>query len=101
MSAIQWAEFVSDLQHAKQVTHIKLSDNNLGDIGTLLVSPHMTQLQEVEIKNIFMSARLWAEFVSSLLGVQHTVHVNLEGTNIDKGHSEHHTQLPTFHSVTL
>ena len=74
---------VSALQHLTQLRHIKLLRIDLGDAGTLLVTPHMTQLQKVELESVKMSARRWTEFVSSLLSVQHTVHVTLEKTTID------------------
>ena len=83
MSARRWTEFVSSVQHATQLTHIKMSSINLGDAGTLLVTRHMTQLQKVELRDVKMSARRWTEFVSSLLSVQHTVHVTLWESNID------------------
>ena len=73
---------ISALQNLTQLTCIKLEDIDLGDVGTLLVTPHMTQLQKVELESVKMSARRWTEFVSSLLSVQHTVHVTLDNTNI-------------------
>ena len=83
MSARTWTEFVSSLQHATRLTLIKLSSIDLGDAGTLLLTRYMTQLQKVELSTFNMSARRWAEFVSSLLSVQNTIHVTLEHTNID------------------
>ena len=83
MSGRRWTEFLSSLQHATQLTHIKLSRIDLGDDCTLLVTPHMTQLQEVKLHKVKISSRRLAEFVSSLLSVQHTVHVKLWGTYID------------------
>ena len=74
---------VSTLQQLTQVRHIHILCIDLGDAGTLLVTPHMTQLQKLELKCVKMSARRWTEFVSSLLSVQHTVHVTLKDTNID------------------
>ena len=74
---------VSALQHLAQVRHINLEDIDLGDADTLLVTPRMTQLQKVELRKVKMSARRWTEFVSSLLCVQHTIHVSLAGTDID------------------
>ena len=77
------AAVVGTLQHLTQLTHIKLSEINLGDKGTLLITPHMTQLQKVELSDVRMSARRWRKFVASLLSVQHTVHVTLTWINID------------------
>ena len=77
------AVVVSALQHLTQLTHIELWYIDLGDAGTLLVTPHMTQLQKVTLWSVRMSARRWAEFLSSLLSVQHTVHVTLRGIDID------------------
>ena len=84
MSARRWTEFLSSLQHVPQLTHIKLSSSiDLGDACTLLLTPHMTQLQKVKLKHVKMSPRRWRELVSSLLSVQHTVHVTLKYTDID------------------
>ena len=77
------AAVVSALQHLTQLTHIELGWIELGDDATLLVTPHMTQLQEVKLTHVDMSARRWTEFVSSLLRVQHKVTVSLIWTNID------------------
>ena len=86
MSDRRLSDFVSSLQFATQLTHIKLGRIDLGGAGTLLVTPHMTQLQKVELRE--------AEFVSSLLSVQHTVHVSLTWTDIDKD------TVKTIHSST-
>ena len=75
---------VSALQHLTQLIHIKLEDIDLGDDGTLLVTAHMTQLREVLLSKVRMSARRWTEFVASLLSVQHRVHVTLTDTDIDR-----------------
>ena len=83
MSGRRWGEFFSSLQDATQLTHIRLHKINLGDACTLLVTPHMTQLQGMKLFRVNMSARRWKEFVSSIFTVQHTVHVTLEYTNID------------------
>ena len=82
MSGRRWTEFFSSLQHATQLTNIKLEWIDLGDAGTLLVKTHMTQLQEVKLNHVTMSGRRWAAFVESLLTIQHRVHVTLEETNI-------------------
>ena len=74
---------ISALQNLTQVRHIKLLHIDLGDASILLVTPQMTQLQKVELREVKMSARRWTVFVSSLLSVQHTFHVTLEETNID------------------
>ena len=92
MSARRWAEFFSRLQHATQLTHIKLRCINLRDNGPLLVTPHMARLHKVELRGVKMSPRRWAEFLSSLLTVHHTVHFTLEDTNIDG------TTVKTIHS---
>ena len=81
---MRWAEFVSSLQNATQLTHLKLSDFDLSDISTLMITAHLTQLQEVELEKMKISATGWEEFISSLHNVQHTVHVILKGTNIDE-----------------
>ena len=90
------AAVVSALQHLKQVRHIKLEDIDLGDDGTLLVTPHMTQLQKVGLTGIKMSARRWAEFVSSLISVQHKVYITLERTDIDDAAVKTITSSPNF-----
>ena len=74
---------VSALQHLTQLKHIRLECTFPYDEGTLLVTPRMKQLQTVEMYKVNMSARRWTEFISSLLTVQHTVHVTLNDTNID------------------
>ena len=76
------AAVVSALQHLTQLTRIKLSHIDLGDVGLLLKS-HMTRLQKVKLGWVKTSPRRWREFVWSLLNVQHTVHVTLEFTDID------------------
>ena len=83
MSGTRWAEFFSSLQDATQLTHISLNRINLDDDCTLLVTPHMTQLKEVDLWNVKMSPRRLSEFVASLLTVQHILYVKLSGTNID------------------
>ena len=83
MSDRRWTEFFSSLQHATQLTHIELESIDLGDACTLLITPQMTQLQEVKLKRVKMSSRRWTEFVSSLLRVQHKVTVTLKWTNVD------------------
>ena len=83
MSERRWTEFFFSLQHATRLTHIGLVFINLGDNATLLVTPHMSQLQEVKLTKVEMSGRRWTEFVESLLKVQHKVTVILEETNID------------------
>ena len=83
MSDRRWTEFFSSLQHATQLTHIKLWYIDLGDACTLLVTHQMSQLQEVKLRSVKMSGRRWAEFVSSVLRIQHKVTVTLEWTNID------------------
>ena len=83
MSGRRWAEFFSSLQYATQLTHITLIGIDLDDAVTILVTPHMTQLQKVSLNYVTMSARKFADFVSSLLSVQHTVHVTLYDTAID------------------
>ena len=75
---------VSALQHLTQLRHIELSRIDLGDGETLLVTPHMTQLQKVKLWLVQMTARRWTEFLSSLHNVHHTVHVTLVNTNIDR-----------------
>ena len=83
MTDRRWMEFFSSLQHATKLNHITLQSIDLGDNGTLLITPHMTQLQKVELEMLKMSARSWREFLSSLLSVQNTIHVTLKRTNID------------------
>ena len=77
------AVVVSALQHLTQLTHIELWYIDLGDAGTLLITPHMTQLQTVKLVEVKMSDRRWTEFVSSLLRVQHKVIVTLMLANSD------------------
>ena len=77
------AAVVSALQHLTQLTHIELANIDLRDVGTLLVTPHMTELQKVKLWDVKMSFWRWMQFLSSLHRVQHTVHVTLNGTNID------------------
>ena len=48
--AANHAAVVSALQHHTKLTHIELENIDLGDDGTLLVAPHMTQLQKIELK---------------------------------------------------
>ena len=79
----RWEEFFSSLKHATKLTHIKLYNIVIGDAGTLLVTPHMTQLQRVKLDGVEMSVRRWTEFVSSLLTVQHAFNVILEDSDID------------------
>ena len=98
MAGRRWTEFFTSLLHATQLSHIyldriKVSSTDLcdddddddacnpGDVGTLLVTPNMTKLQQVTLREVNMSD--WAEFVASLLSVHHTVHVTLTDTNID------------------
>ena len=98
MSATRWAEFVSSLQHATQLTHVILTLIDLGDDGTLLVTPGMA-LNVVSMWGVKMSARKWAEFVDSLRNVQHTVYVILECTNID-GNTVETIHNPQHFTVT-
>ena len=84
MSEKGWSEFFSSLQHATRLSHITLSDIDLGDDVLLLVTPHMTQLQKVELESVEMSCERFAEFFFSLLNVQHTVNVILEHANINE-----------------
>ena len=72
------AAVVSTLQHLTQLTHIRLSNIDLGDVGTLLVTPHMTQLQEVTLASVEMSARRWTKFFSSLQHATQLTHIELE-----------------------
>ena len=79
------AAVVGALQHLTQLRRIKLMFIGLHDAGTLLLTPHMTQLEKVELEYIVMSPRRWQEFIVSLLKVQHVVRVTLcpKATNID------------------
>ena len=94
MSRRRWTEFFSSLQHATQLTHIDLRCIDLGDAGTLLVKPNMTQLQKVVLYDVKMSGRRWTEFVASL---QHATQLTrIELHLIDDGKllvTHHMTQL--------
>ena len=73
---------VGSLQQLKLLKSIGLSQINMRDAGTLLLTAEMTQLENVELMHVEMSSRRWEEFVFSLVNVQHTCHVTLEDTNI-------------------
>ena len=45
----------------------------------------MKKLQKVGLRCVKMSAWRWAKFASSLISVQHIVHITLERTDIDGG----------------
>ena len=84
MSSGRWSEFFSSLQHATQLTHIKLTGidlSNLGDDVTLL-SPRMTQLQKVELICVKMSPNRWSEFFSSLQHATQLTHIKLTGIDL-------------------
>ena len=73
---------VCALQHLGYIKHIELHCINLGYAGTVLVTPNMAHLQKLELHSVWMAARRWSEFLSSLLSVQRTIHVTLKDTDI-------------------
>ena len=107
---------VNALQTLTRLRKIKLEYVGLHDAGTLLLTPHMTQLEKVKLERIVMSPRRWQEFISSLLKVQHEVHVklgpfetNIDSDTVSKLHSSpqfavseetrYGTKYITFHAV--
>ena len=78
------AEIVQALHYLTKLKVIELSNMKVQDKGALILSPQMTQIEEVTLSTVYMSSRQWAEFVDSLLSVEHSVCVSLEDTDIDK-----------------
>ena len=73
---------VNNVQLLSKLKYINLWQIPLGDAGSLLISPQMTQIEEIELEAVSMSARRWKEFVDSL-SIKQTIFVNLLDTNID------------------
>ena len=65
-----------------QLRCIWLERVRLGD-DVLVLTADWTRLHTVVLRGVYMSARSWGRFVSSLLTVPHPVHVTLYGTDID------------------
>ena len=74
---------VDALCHLTEIKHIELHGVDVGDDSTLPVTSQMTQLETMELEDVKMSARRWAEFVSNLLNMHQSVSVKIEMTNID------------------
>ena len=89
----KWTEFFSSLQHATQLTHIKLLRINLCNACYLYplsiiqeVESFITQQGLQRNANIALVASYmrWQEFVDSLCRLKQTVHVTLHSTDIDE-----------------
>ena len=65
-----------------QLRCIKLGYVRLED-DVLVLTADWTRLQTVVLHYVYMTARSWGRFVSSLLTVPNPVHVTLDDTNID------------------
>ena len=86
----RWEEFFFSLQYATKLTHLKLSHIDLQYRGTPLFTPHMTQLQRVELEMVDMTAlhekmpySRWSDCINSLCRVKQPVHVILKWIDIN------------------
>ena len=72
------AAVVRVMQQLTQLRHIVLRVIDLGDAGTLLITPNNTQLREVKLDDVTMSGRRWTEFFSSLQHATQLTHIELK-----------------------
>ena len=78
------APYVAAVLRLTQLRYIRLVEVSLLDDDVLVLTADWTRLQTVMLgPRVYMTARSWGRFMSSLLTVPHPVHVTLRYTNID------------------
>ena len=72
-------------QAAAKMTGLERLSLTFMDMGdqTLTLTPTMTHIKYVWLWHVQMTANSWAEFIASLLTMQHEFDIRLWGTNID------------------
>ena len=61
---------------------LKIRNIETGNLA-LTLTPLMTQIKDLELCSVRMTASSWGEFIDSLLTIQHGFDIELEDTNID------------------
>ena len=83
LAAVEDVAVVAAVLRLTQLRRIRLECVSLGDDDVLVLTADWTRLETVVLRSVYMSARSWGRFVSSLLTVPHPVHVTLYKTDMD------------------